>query len=554
MSADDAAAHPLVVCPMVYTSTLAGRLHSTQWMLDRGVCGDGLQDYEFLTESHPAATGSGGAIIRQRSRLRCDADGRPVRYVSDISGVRTEFDLDHETVRVRLPDGSSSTIPRGGADFLIDSNIPGQLALLFASLWHSGALNAAARIRRSLFLTGQLTTVPCEIWPADNPDDNGLMFFKTSHHEEIRLDATGLVRDIRVPHVGFIATLEEAPAPPPDWPVDLTPDRPRLVYAQAKGTAFTLEDVTIAGPVVPIGATLSIPPGRGPFPGVLFVGGSGAHDRHGMAGEIDIGSHEVMDGLAAAGFAGLRFDTRGAGATALGADALDRGIASDIADARACLQFLRGRAETRGQPLFLIGHSQGGTEVLALATETITRHTVSGVVLMATIGRDLDEVMYDQIAAQGRELGYAPEQVSSQIETLREAITLAKADTLWQPGHIPDHVLAMFRTATWLREFLSYRAQDLIARLTCPVLICQGGKDFQVSAERDAPRLVSAARMAGVDCTYALFPDLDHLFKRTDHSTLAQYSEARPVDREFITAVRDWLIAQTVTTEAGIRT
>jgi alpha-beta hydrolase superfamily lysophospholipase len=537
--------------PLAYVSTLAGKRYSTQWTLDRGRSGDGLQQFEFLTEIDPAAIGSGGSIMHQRSLLWCTPDFHPVRYSSDLSGARTELEFDRENVRVRLPDGSTSMIPRAGADFLIDGNIPGQLALVFASLWRSGALGPSAGVRTLLFLTGQLTTVPCEIAPAADAGDESPRLFRTSHKEDVWLNPEGLIQEVRVPHLGFIATLQDDPPPAPDWPDDLASDRPRLTYAPPAAATFTLQDVIVQGPVVPIGATLSIPPGAGPFPGVLFVSGSGTHDRHGIAGEIDIGTHEIIDWLAEHGFVGLRFDTRGAGSTGLGADTLDRGIGSDIADARACLQFLRGRAETAGQPLFLIGHSQGGTEVLALASEEQTRHDVRGVVLMATMGRDLDEVIVDQIVEQGRVLGYAAAQVAEQVETLREAVALVRAGVSWEPGAVPDHVLAMFRTATWLREFLHYRAQDLIARVTCPVLVCQGARDFQVSAERDAERLVAAARAAGVDCSYALFPDLDHLFKQTSHSTLAQYNEPRPVDRDFLTALHRWLAGHSQATPPG---
>jgi len=537
--------HPAVVVsrgpPLVYISTLAGKQYSTQWTLDCGTSPDGLQQFEFLTEIDPAAAGAGGSIIRQRSRLWCTRDFRPVRYSNDVSGSRTELQFDPETVSARLPDGSSTSIPRAGADFLIDSNIPAHLALIFLSLWRAGSLEPSSGASIRLFMTGQLATVPCTIDPAEDPDADGLRLFRTSHMEEVWLDADGLIREVRVPHVGYAATLQNDPPPAPDWPDDLAPDRPPLRYAAPAGATFRLQDIVVEGPVVPIGATLSLPAGAGPFPGVLFLSGSGTHDRHGIAGEIDIGTHEIMDHLAERGFVGLRFDTRGAGSTALGADVLDRGIASDISDARACLHWLRGRPETSGRPLFLIGHSQGGTEALALASEAETRNLVRGVVLMATMGRDLDEVIIDQIAEHGRVMDFAPAQVDQQIETLRDAVRLARAGTPWEPGKVPDHVLAMFRTPTWLQEFLHYRAQDLITQIVCPVLVCQGAKDFQVSAERDAEPLVTAARAAGVDCTYALFPDLDHLFKRTSQSTLAEYHEPRPVDHELLTTVLRWL-------------
>ena len=47
--------------------------------------------------------------------------------------------------------------------------------------------------------------------------------------------------------------------------------------------------------------------------------------------------------------------------------------------------------------------------------------------------------------------------------------------------------------------------------MRCPVLILQGGRDVQVSAERDAPKLVAALDAAKhPDHELKLFPTLDH--------------------------------------------
>lgn len=533
----------------VYVSTLQGKPYARQWTLDRGLAEDGLRRLDFLTEIDPSAAGLGGGLIRMRSRLHCTEEARPVRYAVEAAGAHTAFHLGAETVVVRLPDGNELTVPRAGADFLIDSNIPAHLAMMLAALWRNRPWTPGDILRTGLFFVGQVATVPCEIEVVEASPVTGLRFLRTSHREEVWLDPAGLMREVRVPHVGFVATVEDDPPPPPDWPDDLTPEEPLPRYAPPSSATFRLRDVTVPGPVVEIGATLSIPAGAGPFPGVLFLSGSGTHDRHGMAGGIDIGTHEILDDLAEHGFVGLRYDTRGAGSTALGADVLDRGLASEIADARACLHVLRQRPETAGRPLFLIGHSQGGTVALALAG---AEADIAGIVLLAAIGRDLDAVIVDQIVGHGDIVGYAPEQVERQVATLREAFAAARAATPWEPGQVPDHVLAMFRTATWLREFLSYRAPDLIGEAGCPILVCQGGQDFQVSPQRDAEPLVAAARGAGRDCAYALFPDLDHLFKRTAHSTPAQYGETRPVDPDFIATLRDWLVRQAAAD--GIRT
>src|SRR5690606_5833337 len=157
--------------------------------------------------------------------------------------------------------------------------------------------------------------------------------------------------------------------------------------------------------------------------------------------------------------------------TQLGSDALDRGLTSDIADARACLAFLRARPETAGQELFLIGHSQGGMEALALASEADTATVPAGVVLMATPGRDIDAMIADQGIAQGETVGFTREQIDRQLHDLEEATRLVRSGQPWRAGQIPDYLLALFRTRTWYEEMLRYRTPDMIARLRCPVLV-----------------------------------------------------------------------------------
>lgn len=525
--------------PLVYVSSLAGKRCATQWSLYRGVGEDGLHQIDFLAEIDPAASGGGGSLIRQRSHMWCTDTLDPVRYVTQTQGARLALAFAPDLIKLELPDGSAQTVARDGAEFVIDASLPGQAALVYAEL--AGRMSLQHTMRARLFLLPQLATVPCAIWPADDLRSSSGSWHRNSYREEILLDARGFMREVRVPHLGGKSKVESPGPPPPDWPEDLTPAA-RPSYGPPKDAHFRVEDVTIAGPITPIGGTLTIPAGAGPFAGVLFLSGSGTHDRHGICGEIDLGTHEVMDSLAEHGFVGLRYDTRGAGTTQLGTDALDRGLASDIADARACLAALRERPEVAGRPLFLIGHSQGGMEALALANEEDVAARLAGVVLMAAPGRDIDATLADQVVTQGDVIGLTREQINRQLEDLKEATRLVRSGRPWQPGEIPDYLLALFRTPTWYREMLRYHTPTLIARLRCPVLVCQGGKDFQISPTRDAQALVAAARDAGVDCSYALFPELDHLFKRSAaRSTLAEYYQPRPVDRDFIARLQAWL-------------
>jgi uncharacterized protein len=520
--------------PLVYRSALNERPFATQWTAAPAFTG-GLIGVESYLEVDTAALGQGGSPLRQRVRLLCDAAFHPVRYSNHQAGDKLwTFDFEVEQVVVHPPGADSEQrVPRGGAEYLFGAIAHQAIA--------AAILHAAGRLEHAeltVFLPESLLAVPYKLSPAA---ELGEHWFRSSHEEDLLVDDRGVLRECRLPKKGVRTTLADPPPPLPDWAGDESLAPPRIVYAPPTGARFKLLDVSISGPVTPIGASLTIPDGPGPFPAVLFLSGSGTHDRHGIAGEIDIGTHEIMDHLAGRGFLGLRYDTRGAGTTSLGSDMLDLGLMALADDALACYRFLENRPETARDRMFLIGHSQGG--LLALILKARRQVGAGGIVLLACLGRTIDQVMFDQLESQGPLMGLSPAQVAAQREELAAFIDLARSGRRSEAGVLPDHLLSLVRSRTWLRDHLENPAAELIAELPCPVLICQGAKDFQVSIERDAKPLLRAAQAAGIDVDFAGFPDLDHLFKKTEgESRMAQYYDrSRHVSPELMAVLDRWL-------------
>lgn len=521
--------------PLVYTSSLNGKTFATQWTSLAGATAEGLIELESFLEIDMTALGQGGSPFRQRTRLLCTEEFAPVHYESQSGAKKWSLDFEADQIIVHPPGAESEQrLPRAGTQYLFGTT--GQQAIALAILHDRGLLGTTTL---TVFLPDPLLTVPYALTPA--PDLGSEQWLRSSHEEELLVDHEGRLRVCRVPKKGIVNEIAAPPLALPDWARDDSIARPRVRYTPPTNARFRLLDVTIDGPVTPIGATLSIPDGSGPFPAVLFLGGSGVHDRHGIAGEIDMGTHEIVDHLVERGLAGLRYDSRGGGTTRFGPDALDLGLSALVDDASACLEFLVGRSEVDRERIFLIGHSEGGTLALAL----IARRGVApkGLVLMAPIGRDIDEVMFDQLESQGRTIGLSEAQIASQRDDLRAFVELARSDRPWESGSLPDHLLGLVRSRTWLREHLQNPTTALIAQVRCPVLICQGEKDFQISVERDAKRLVAAARAAGVEVELATFPDLDHLFKpaKGEGSMADFYDPSRRVSPDFLTHLDDWL-------------
>ncbi len=144
---------------------------------------------------------------------------------------------------------------------------------------------------------------------------------------------------------------------------------------------------------VRLGATLTLPPGKGPAPAVLIIPGPGLTNRDGrtVGAPIDNLYKDLSKSLVAAGMATLRYDHRGAGASTL-----DPGVQPTwedmVTDAQEALKYLGERGEIDGSRLAVVGHDMGGVIALKLAASD-TR--VKSVGLVATPGRPLVDVLAD---------------------------------------------------------------------------------------------------------------------------------------------------------------
>ena len=526
---------------VAYQASLNGRMYATHWLELRGEVTAGVFAFASHLELDPGPLGQGGSRLYAQSELLVDGDLRPLRYATRARGSGLAIEWRSDAIVVTLPDGSTQRLPVGAARYVVETHFTGLEAVMLAHMHACGQLGESART--TLFFVNQLSALPYALTPAvDLPAPDGAAWVRSSFHEEILLDAGGQLLSLRTPMQGIeIRRLTDAP-PLPDASVAGSSFRPAR-YVPPNDPRFRLEEVTIPGPITPIGGTLSLPNDAmgGRLPAVLFISGSGAHDRHGMSGELDLGTHEILDHLAACGIAGLRFDTRGAGNTRIGDDVLQSGFRTIIDDARAAYAYLKTRPEIDPDRVALIGHSQGGTVALAMLTRF--GDGARALALLATVGRTMAEVSVDQLHVQAKVTGLSDDQLQKQLVLTHELYDLLRSDKPWVAGEIPDVHMAAARMVPWLREWLQYASDDMIPALRCPLWIGNGDKDFQVDAERDGARMYAAAVRAGVDATFKRYPNLDHLFMAQDGPAglASYYQPGRHVDRAFLEDLTTWL-------------
>ena len=169
-------------------------------------------------------------------------------------------------------------------------------------------------------------------------------------------------------------------------PVYARPQDPKKPYP------YLEEEVTLenkpAG--VKLAGTLTLPKGKGPFPAVVLITGSGPQDRD----ESLLGHRPFLvlaDHLTRNGIAVLRCDDRGVGGST---GNTSTSTTADFADdALVGVAFLKARPEIDGKKIGLIGHSEGGVAAPIAATKSTD---VAFIVLLAGTGLPGEEILYRQ--------------------------------------------------------------------------------------------------------------------------------------------------------------
>lgn len=360
-----------------------------------------------------------------------------------------------------------------------------------------------------------------------------LAILRTNLGEEITLQGGRLLRS----KVTASALSIEAMTGEVAWPDWSIAGPPRLAYSLPPDAPFTLRELELPGrPGEPALFGELVLPAKvaTPAPAVLWIAGTGREDRHGFAGPppVDLGGHEITDALARAGLVVLRFDERGQGKSEAG----PLTFSGQLEDVRRAYRTLVTQPEVDPDRILLVAHGEGGLRALALASEE--GEAIAGVALLASPGRPYAQVLLHQGEAA---LADVPPELRDKAreQQLRMVEDLRKGKI---PLELADH-------EAWLRETLTIDPARVVARVTGPILLAQGDRDFEVDPEADSKALHAAAKARGKDRPVVLrrYMGLDHLFKpEPDRSTPARYREpGRAVDPKFLADLTAWAVETT---------
>ncbi|CAM2960427.1 alpha/beta hydrolase [Prescottella defluvii] len=344
------------------------------------------------------------------------------------------------------------------------------------------------------------------------------------------------VQAVRVRTVGRAAGAEF------DQLIVSTADAPAVVarirdVLDVPGPRVTERDVTFASSDgTRLAGTLTVPAGAEAGPVAIVLTGSGQMNRDGDHATLAIGiSRALAEALARNGIASLRYDKRGVARS--GGDYYATGLADNVADAAAAIEWLCGSAGFGRDAVAVIGHSEGACLAMALGADRAV--DPSAVVLLAGPAMTGREVLLWQ---SGKAADGLPVLTRAILRVLRVDVAARQRATLDRIHRTTGDVARMGGrriNARWLREFLDFDPKPLLQKNRSPVLAITGAKDLQV----DPDDLAAIAALVPDEVDTVRVPDLTHLLRRDPTPpTLRVYRKLvrQPVDPEVLSLVADW--------------
>lgn len=263
---------------------------------------------------------------------------------------------------------------------------------------------------------------------------------------------------------------------------------------------FEEVELTVGAEGWPLGATLTLPRDVARAPVVVLVHGSGPNDRNETVGAVEP-FHDLAWGLASNGVAVLRYEkrTRAHGARFAGMSVTVE--EETIADALATLAQVRQHARIDPRRVYLLGHSLGGM----LAPEIAVRDgKLAGVIVLAGTTRSLPGVVIEQLDYIGglpESKAPAAQQRIAEMRSLMEKL---------QRREVPPDQDAGGAPASYFYDLERRGPETFVGRLRVPVLVLQGGRDYQVT-KTDYDRWQELLKeLPGA--RFRWYADLNHLF------------------------------------------
>ncbi len=337
---------------------------------------------------------------------------------------------------------------------------------------------------------------------------------------------------IPVDSQGWLRGLQLAP------PEAALPVEPWQPPDYADPATFTESDQIIGTGPFAVPGTLSLPDRPGRLPAVVQLPGSGPQDRDTTMGR-NKPLKDIAWGIATRGIAVLRFDK----VTVAHPDTFDMRRHATVAfeyidHAVAAVQLLRDHPSIDPARIFVLGHSEGAMVAPRVAA---TEPDVAGLVLLAGGTKPLHYTIIRQYRYLASLRPGADVDADQTVQRITEQAAVLDSPDF--SASTPASELPLNLPAYAWQELLSLDPVTTAAHLDKPMLILQGGRDYQVTIADDL--IGWQTGLADRDDVTIHIHDADnHLFfSGSGPSTPTEYEPAQHVDPAVVTDIADWIHA-----------
>lgn len=282
-----------------------------------------------------------------------------------------------------------------------------------------------------------------------------------------------------------------------------------------------------------------------PLSSVVLVQGSGPADYNASAYAYKP-FRDMAWGLAQQGIAVLRYDKRTytypqkfigeAGAAFTVKD-------ETLEDAVAASRLLKQDKRFDPKRVYMAGHSLGGMLAPRIDAEG---GDFAGLIVLAGSPRSLWEIVRDQNEAIIKGMDDKDPLKAQAIKSVESEVKRAAALASLTEEQAKQSPSVFGLPAYYLKEMDEHPAAALARQLVKPVLVLQGGDDFQVYPDKDFALWKDVLKNNSA-AVFKLYPGLNHFFVDYDGSgagTTAEYNVPGVVKPEVITDMGQWINSQ----------
>jgi dienelactone hydrolase len=287
-----------------------------------------------------------------------------------------------------------------------------------------------------------------------------------------------------------------------------------------------------------ISGSIALPEGKGPFPGVVLVHGSGAVSRDFLGPIAYVFAHK--------GIAALTYDKRH--------DFMDSGFEDLATDAAAAFRYLHNRSDIDRNTIGYLGASQGGWIAPLAAT---LEPGASFLILFsgAAVTPAEHEVMRagEEAKAQGasqEEINEAVDGLLAQLEELRKEETriefekqLNALKAAGKTKELEKYGSENPRFLLWYRKIMDYDPVPVLKNTKIPLLAVYGDLDLAVPPKENIEPLKRYLNEAGnKNVEVRILENANHVLLQAETGSRSEFSHLNRFAPGLFELITDWVL------------